>query len=166
MFPILVSPLDMSAIFWTWQRHTALLGIFCIRMAAVSVQQPAGMGDYTALIREGLKKPGKMATPVFYVTHVICQVSHVRCKVSYVKCQVSHVTCNSQTVRARKLNFWNKVHLLPPVTSHVSQVTCHMSYVHFFKWIGKLVEGLLSTGPTPSSLIDGVMVWWNDEIIL
>ena len=45
------------------------------------------------------------------------------------------------------------------VTCHVSRVTCHMSRVtcHFFslffrtKWWSLSVEGLLSTGPTPSS---------------
>ena len=43
------------------------------------------------------------------------------------------------------------------VTCHVSCVLCHMSHVTciFFsltKWWSLLVEGLLSTGPTPSSL--------------
>ena len=59
-----------------------------------------------------------------------------RCHVSHVTCHVSHVTC------------------------HVSHVTCHMSHVTFFiffifffkKWWSLLVKGLLSTGPTPSSL--------------
>ena len=46
---------------------------------------------------------------------------------SYVRCQVSHVTSNSQTKRPRELNFLEKVHLLPPVTRHMSRVTCHMS---------------------------------------
>ena len=35
---------------------------------------------------------------------------------------LSNVTSNSQTVRARELTFWGKVHLLPPVTYHVSCV--------------------------------------------
>ena len=57
-------------------------------------------------------------------------MTHVRCQVSGVTCQVSHFTSNSQTVRARELKFWEKVHLshLSPVTCHVSRVTCHMSH--------------------------------------
>ena len=43
------------------------------------------------------------------------------------------------------------------VTCHVSHVTCHLSNVTFFfvrtKWWSLLVEGLLSIGPTTSSLI-------------
>ena len=65
-------------------------------------------------------------------------------------CHVSHVTCH-----------------LSPVTCHLSPVNCHLSHVNFFlhyykkkwhykkywsKWWSLLVEGLLSTGPTPSSL--------------
>ena len=52
---------------------------------------------------------------------------------SYVMCHVSRVTC------------------------HVSHVTCHMShFLSFFlffrtKWWSLSLEGLLSTGPTPSS---------------
>ena len=42
------------------------------------------------------------------------------------------------------------------VPCHVSCVTCYVAPVtcHFFfitNWLSKLVEGLLSTGPTPSS---------------
>ena len=57
--------------------------------------------------------------------------SHVTCHVSRVTCHVSHVTC------------------------YMSRVTCHVSHVTFFffiKWWSLSVEGLLSTGPTPSSL--------------
>ena len=99
--------------------------------------------------------------PVCHVTHVICHVSHVSCHVSGVICQVSHVTSNSQTVRARELKFWEKVHLLhplSPVTCHMSHVkcqtlhvTCQMSHVIFFKRWRYLVEGLFLMGPTPSS---------------
>ena len=46
------------------------------------------------------------------------------------------------------------------IMCHVSHVTCHLSHVTLFyssflfrtKWWSLLVEGLLSTGPTPSSL--------------
>ena len=60
-------------------------------------------------------------------------MSRVTCHVSRVTCHVSRVTC------------------------HVSRVTCHMSFFFFFfffltKWSSLSVEGLLSTGPTPSSL--------------
>ena len=60
---------------------------------------------------------------------------------SRVTCNVSHVTC------------------------HVSHVTCHMSHVTFFlllffwtKWWSLLVEGLLSTGPTPSSFVGFISI--------
>ena len=56
---------------------------------------------------------------------------------SHVMCHVSHVTC------------------------HVSHVTCHVLLVTFFLFLTKLwslsVEGLLSTGPTPSSFL----MFWN-----
>ena len=39
--------------------------------------------------------------------------------------EISSSNLHSQTVRARKLNFWEKVHL--PPTCHVSCVMCHMS---------------------------------------
>jgi hypothetical protein len=48
-------------------------------------------------------------------------------------------------------------HDVSRVTCHVSHVTCHVSHVIFFpsffrtKWWSLSVEGLLSTGPTPSS---------------
>ena len=60
---------------------------------------------------------------------------------------------NSQTVKARDLKFWKKVHLLPPVMCHVSHVTCEMpcvtyhmshvfiySFIFFYKGV-KLVNG-------------------------
>ena len=51
---------------------------------------------------------------------------------------MSHVTCH-----------------MSRVMSHVSRVTCHMSLFFYSfsltKWWSFLVEGLLSTGPTPSS---------------
>ena len=102
---------------------------------------------------------------------------------------MSHVTCNSQTVRARELKFWEKDHLLPPVTCHFShvrfhvshvrchmpRVTCHMSgvachlkkiyivcVIFFIKCWSYLVEGLLTTGPTPSSLHSN----WDNTIKL
>ena len=62
-------------------------------------------------------------------------------------CHVSHVTCR-----------------MPCVTYHVSHVTCHMSNVtceekkedkNVIKWWSQSVEGLLSTGPTPSSFLIG-----------
>ena len=65
----------------------------------------------------------------------------------HVSCVMCHVSC---------------------VTCHMSRVTCHMSHVFLFlfllffvffyptknmpKWWSQLVEGLISTGPTPSSL--------------
>ena len=84
--------------------------------------------------------------------------------------QYLHNIIKKQTVRARELKFWENVH--PPqrvmchvscVMCHVSHVTCHVSHVtchYFFYYIffclikcwKYSVEGLLSTGPTPSSL--------------
>ena len=62
-----------------------------------------------------------------------CHVSHVLCHVSHVTCHVSHVTC------------------------HMPRVTCHVSHLFLFffltKWWSLLVEGLLSTGLTPSSFL-------------
>ena len=66
--------------------------------------------------------------------------------------QISSKHCQSQTGRARELKFLENGH--PTLC-----VTCHMSHVkkitfNFFllKKMDKVVEGLLSTGPTPSSL--------------
>ena len=72
--------------------------------------------------------------PVCHMTHVICQVSqvicqHVRCHLSGVTCQVSHGNPNSQT---RELELWEKVHIFPPVTCHVSCVMCHLSHIAYF----------------------------------
>ena len=44
---------------------------------------------------------------------------------SFVEISSKHL--HFQTVRARKLKFWEKVHLPPPVTCHVSRTMCHMS---------------------------------------
>ena len=56
---------------------------------------------------------------------VSCHLSHVMCLVSRVTCHVSHVTCN------------------------VSHVT--IFFLFLTKWLSLSVEGLISTGPTPSS---------------
>ena len=55
---------------------------------------------------------------------------------SYVTCHMSRVTCHVSCVAC-----------------HVSNVICHFSHIYFFqtKWWSLSVEGLLSTGPTPSS---------------
>ena len=42
--------------------------------------------------------------------------------------------CNCQTVRARELKFWMKVHLPQPFMCHVSHVMCHMSCVTCHLW--------------------------------
>ena len=85
----------------------------------------------------------------------------------------------SQIVRAGELKFWENVspHNIWHVTCHVSRVTCHVSqdmchmsifyYLSFFprtKWWSLSVEGLLSTGPTPSSLIGGTCNEINKDI--
>ena len=81
---------------------------------------------------------------------------------SFVKISSKHYL--TQTVRARELEFWENDHPPPCVTwcmsgipCHASHVTCHLSHFTFFsfflffKWWSLLVEGLLSTGLTPSS---------------
>ena len=65
-----------------------------------------------------------------HVSCVTCHMSHVTCHMSHVMCHMSHVTC------------------------HVSHVTCHLSQLKkkkWTKWWSLWVEGLLSTGHTPSS---------------
>ena len=86
---------------------------------------------------------------------------------SFVNISTRHL--HSQTVRARELTFWDKVHP-PPVTCHMSHfmwnmsrvtchvshvtcrmscVTCHMSlFIFFYQAVKLVVEGLLSTRPT------------------
>ena len=75
------------------------------------------------------------------VSGVRCLVSGVRCLVSSVRCQVSGVRWHlqSQTVRARELKFWEKVHLPPAVTCHLSCVTCHYFFYFFFYTLVNLV---------------------------
>ena len=73
------------------------------------------------------------------MSRVTCHMSRVTCHMSRVMCHVSHVTCH-----------------MSHVTCHMSHVTCHMTcvtcHIFFFtkRW-SLSVEGLLSTGPTPSS---------------
>ena len=77
-----------------------------------------------------------------YVSCVRCHVAPVTCHLSHVNCHLSHVKC------------------------HLSPVTCQKCFYIFFyykknkyislkknwtKWWSQSVEGLLSTGPTPSS---------------
>ena len=91
---------------------------------------------------------------------------------------------NSQTVMARDLKFWDNVHHPLCDPCNMSHVTCHMTekniYIWFFssfsKWWSYLVEGLFSTGPTPSScqdsrekVIEGLVfpynvVVWEDQL--
>ena len=79
--------------------------------------------------------------------------------------EISSKLLHSQTIIARDLKFWGNVHLLPQVMCHMSCVTCsvkchlshvmcHMSCVPLWKWTwwSQSVEGLLSMGPTLSSL--------------
>ena len=77
----------------------------------------------------------------------------------------------SQTLRARELEFWENVHPLQHVTCNMSHVMFHMSHVMypmpwvkfiFSMWWSILVEGLLSTRPTPSSFPGSIiffLVW-------
>ena len=78
---------------------------------------------------------------------------------SFVEISSEHL--HYQTVKARELQFWEKVHLPQPVlchmsrvTCHVSPVTCHVSHVtcHYFSnlvfllFVVKLVGGLVWFG--------------------
>ena len=69
--------------------------------------------------------------------------------------------------KPEELGSWNFERMFTPTTCHMSHVTCHVSHItchtsrvrchmsHFLllliKWWSLSVEGLLSTGPTPSS---------------
>ena len=81
--------------------------------------------------------------------------------VNYLPHSLSHPFCS----RASDLKYWENIHLPQHVTCHVSCVTCHVSCVtchascvachvscvNFVINLVELVEGLLSTRPTPSS---------------
>ena len=61
---------------------------------------------------------------------------------SFVKISSNHL--HSQTIRARELTVWEKVHLPSPVscvTCQVSHVTCQLSYVTKFDKVVRLVGG-------------------------
>ena len=110
------------------------------------------------------------------ISHVMCSESLVTWQVSGVTCQVLYDTFTSQTVRARKLKFWEKVHLLPHVICHMERVTCLISCATchaslnmifyfqiylFFRALKRLTKGLLSTGPTASSFNETL---WRPEV--
>ena len=82
-------------------------------------------------------KPLELGTWTFGSMFTLHHVSHITCQVSGVRCQFSRVTCQMS----------------------------HVIYFFFFNffllrtiWWSFLVEGLLSTGPTLSSL-QATMVW-------
>ena len=86
------------------------------------------------------------------ILHLLCESAFFSNSSKYHK---------SPTVRARELKFRENVHPPQHVTCHVSYVmcqmshiTCHVSRATFFltKLWSLLVEGLLLTGTTPSSL--------------
>ena len=63
------------------------------------------------------------------------------------------------------------------VTCHMSHATCHLSCIqcpmsHFFlsffssKWWSQLVEGLLLTGPTPSSFIFFLLLSLSQDLLV
>ena len=68
-----------------------------------------------------------MARICVAVSFTNTSVTHQLTYSSFVVVSSKHL--HSQTVRARKLKFWEKVHLPPPVTCHMSHVACHMSHV-------------------------------------
>ena len=84
-------------------------------------------------------KPLKLGTWNFgsMFPSTICHMSHVRCQVSDVRCHVSHVMCQM---------------------SHV--------FFSWTNWRSLLVDGLLSTGPTLSSLQTTMVLNAIIEIII
>ena len=66
------------------------------------------------------------STNTFVTELLIHSLSHS----SFVEISSEHL--HSQTVRARELKFWEKVHLPPPELCHVKHATCHMSCVILF----------------------------------
>ena len=126
-----------------------------------------------------------MSCVIYHVLCVMCCVSCFMCHGSCVTRCVSPVTCHlfcllvqssfleistkycrSQTVGARELKLCENVHPSSCVTSHRSHVTCpcHVSCaiillsLIFFrtKLLRQLMKGLLSTGLTKFSYIQGV----------
>ena len=63
------------------------------------------------------------ATSIFVIYSLCQSVS----RWPFVKISSNHI--HSKTVRARKLKFWEKVHLPPPVICHVSHVMCHIVFL-------------------------------------
>ena len=76
--------------------------------------------------------------------------------------------CQSQTGRARELKLWENIHPTLCVMCHVSCVMCHLSCAmcHLSPvTCPNYVEGLLSMGPTPSSLWKEWLTQWMNELI-
>ena len=64
------------------------------------------------------------------------------CQMSYFTCYMSHVTC------------------------HKSCVMCHMSHFFLTEWWRFLVEGRLSTGPTPSSFRTNAVTLEKNSVLI
>ena len=72
--------------------------------------------------------------------------------------KISSKHLHFHTIRDRKLTYGEEVHLLPPVTCHLSHVMCHLSHVMchvsllflfllLTKWLSLSLESLVSTCP-------------------
>ena len=77
---------------------------------------------------------------------------------------------HSQSVKARELKLWEKVHLPPPVTCHMSCVKCHVSLVRcHMKFIliflvykvVKLVDGGSVINGANSSSFLSILTYYN-----
>ena len=77
------------------------------------------------LLCQIINRPGVAGAVLQTASSLTDTVSHS----SFVKISSEHL--HSQTIKARKLKFWEKVHLPPPVMFHESYVTCHVSPVTF-----------------------------------
>ena len=79
--------------------------------------------------------------------------------------QVLHVTCNFQTVRARKLKYWKKVHLsyvmrhMSCLTFPVSHMPCHVSLDLFFFYKGDSTWKVLGGKSTVKKLFFFALIW-------
>ena len=88
------------------------------------------------------------------MSHVMCHVSRVTCHVSRVTCHVSRVTCHVSHVTCQKYIF---------KTFYLKNKKIKIQFFLHYKNIGQSggasvgVEGRLSMGPTPSSLITNLL---------
>ena len=67
--------------------------------------------------------------------------------------EISSENLHSQTGSARERQFWEKVHLPPPVIFHMSCVMCHSSHVIFLQSVEMSGGGSVINGASPSNCL-------------